>query len=68
MYFMASKVPTTTLKGDEDPLLSLANSGKKIWRDEHADDYVRRLREGWNSTPASTGDVSDDDGRTPAGS
>ncbi len=21
--------------------------GKNIWADEHADDYVRRLREGW---------------------
>jgi len=30
-----------------DPLLSLAGSGKDLWADEHADDYVRRLREGW---------------------
>lgn len=30
-----------------DPLLRLAGSGKKLWRDEHADQYVRRLREGW---------------------
>ena len=30
-----------------DPLLSLRGSGKHLWADEHADDYVRRLREGW---------------------
>ena len=30
-----------------DPLLSLVGSGKELWADEHADDYVRRLREGW---------------------
>ena len=32
---------------EEDPLLSLRGSGKRLWADEHADDYVRRLREGW---------------------
>jgi len=30
-----------------DPLLALRGSGKGLWADEHADDYVRRLREGW---------------------
>jgi hypothetical protein len=30
----------------EDPLLSLRSSGQHLWSDEHADDYVRRLREG----------------------
>jgi hypothetical protein len=30
-----------------DPLLALAGSGKALWADEHADEYVRRLREGW---------------------
>jgi hypothetical protein len=30
-----------------DPLLSLRGSGRHIWADEHADEYVRRLREGW---------------------
>jgi hypothetical protein len=33
--------------GGQDPLLSLRGSGRKLWADEHADDYVRRLREGW---------------------
>ena len=32
---------------NEDPLLALRGSGKRLWADEHADDYVRRLREGW---------------------
>ncbi len=30
-----------------DPLLHLANSGSQVWADEPTDDYVRRLREGW---------------------
>jgi hypothetical protein len=37
--------PTTKTK--EDPLLALRGSGRGLWGDEHADDYVRRLREGW---------------------
>jgi hypothetical protein len=30
-----------------DPLLMLAGSGKGLWSDEPPDEYVRRLREGW---------------------
>jgi hypothetical protein len=30
-----------------DPLLGLVGSGKHVWDDEHADDYVHRLRQGW---------------------
>jgi hypothetical protein len=30
-----------------DPLLALYGSGRKLWADEHADEYVKRLREGW---------------------
>jgi|SRR5450631_660339 len=30
-----------------DPLLALCGSGKDLWADEHADEYIRRLREGW---------------------
>jgi hypothetical protein len=30
-----------------DSLLALRGSGKHIWADEHADEYIRRLREGW---------------------
>jgi hypothetical protein len=32
---------------ESDPLLALYGSGKKLWADEHADEYVARLREGW---------------------
>jgi hypothetical protein len=32
---------------ETDPLLALAGSGKALWADEPADEYVRRLREGW---------------------
>jgi D-alanine-D-alanine ligase len=28
-----------------DPLLALRGSGKQLWADEHADEYVRRLRD-----------------------
>ena len=31
----------------EDPLLALIGHGKHTWADEHADEYVRRLREEW---------------------
>ena len=32
---------------EQDPLLALAGSGANLWSDEGADEYVRRLREGW---------------------
>lgn len=32
---------------EEDPLLALRGSGRHVWADEHADEYVRRIREGW---------------------
>lgn len=30
-----------------DRLLALKGSGRDLWKDEHADEYVNRLREGW---------------------
>lgn len=36
-----------TRSTDQDPLLALRGSGRALWSDEHADDYVKRLREGW---------------------
>jgi hypothetical protein len=36
-----------TTQPEPDPLLALRGSGRELWADEHADDYVRRLREGW---------------------
>lgn len=38
---------TAGTQHEQDPLLALRGSGRKLWADEHADDYVRRLREGW---------------------
>jgi hypothetical protein len=38
---------TTIASSGTDPLLALAGSGRALWADEHADEYVRRLREGW---------------------
>jgi hypothetical protein len=37
----------TRRQSESDPLLISRGSGKKLWADEPADDYVRRLREGW---------------------
>ena len=36
---------------ESDPLLALCGSGKALWADEHFDEYVRRLREGWEDEP-----------------
>lgn len=30
---------------ESDPLLALAGSGRELWSSEHADEYVRRLRD-----------------------
>jgi|SRR5579863_1337211 len=32
---------------DNDPLLRLRGSGRHLWADEHADEYVERLRREW---------------------
>jgi len=37
-----------TSRKEPDPLLALRGSGRKLWADEHADDYVKRLREAWS--------------------
>jgi hypothetical protein len=37
----------TKLSPDADPILGLSGTGRALWADEHADEYVRRLREGW---------------------
>jgi hypothetical protein len=38
---------TAEARIENDPLLALYGSGEDLWADEHADEYVRRLREGW---------------------
>ena len=40
-------VKALSAAAQEDPLLTLRGSGKQLWAGEHADAYVRRLREGW---------------------
>jgi len=35
------------VRPEADPLLSLRGSGQTLWATEHADQYVRRLRENW---------------------
>jgi hypothetical protein len=38
---------TAKAKSLNDELLSLAGSGRRLWADEHADEYINRLRAGW---------------------
>jgi hypothetical protein len=37
--------PDAPLNWEDDPLIRLIGSGKHIWADEHADEYVNRLRD-----------------------
>lgn len=46
-WYESEYVPRGAEAARMDPLLALRGSGRKLWADEHADDYVRRLREGW---------------------
>jgi len=46
-WYQAWSAAASNDASKEDPLLALRGSGKHLWADEHADDYVRRLREGW---------------------
>jgi hypothetical protein len=46
-WYQEWKQNTLEERINSDPLLALYGSGKDLWADEHADDYVRRLREGW---------------------
>ena len=36
-----------TDSNEADPILSLRGLGKNVWINEEADNYVKRLREGW---------------------
>lgn len=40
-------VSSQVLPPAADPFMELYGSGKDLWADEKPDDYVRRLREGW---------------------
>lgn len=46
-WFREWSAKASRMASANDPLLALRGSGKHIWADEHADEYVRRLREGW---------------------
>jgi hypothetical protein len=58
MNFMASdpepdEPPDNAVEAEQpvkslDPLLALWGSGKHIWADEHADEYVANLRKDWD--------------------
>jgi hypothetical protein len=43
--WVAKQPPPGVVNYEDDPLIRLLGSGKHIWADEHADDYVNRLRE-----------------------
>jgi hypothetical protein len=47
-WFRKWETSMTAERLKNDPLLALVGSGKHLWADEHADEYVRRLREGWD--------------------
>jgi hypothetical protein len=36
------------LEDQTDPLLELRGSGRELWADEHADEYIARLRADWD--------------------
>jgi len=48
-WYYSEYVPRTRGSGGgpADPILDLRGLGKEIWAGEDADEYVRRLREGW---------------------
>jgi|ERR1700687_5350451 len=46
-WYEEEYVRRNPMGADRDPLLALRGSGRELWADEHADEYVRRLREGW---------------------
>ena len=46
-WYAREFAPRGLAKAENDPLLALRGSGKKLWADEHADQYVSRLRQGW---------------------
>ena len=47
---MSSRMPPPNNENkttQRDPLLELLGSARDLWADEHADEYVQRLREPW---------------------
>jgi len=46
-WYRGWSAEATRQLAESDALLGSRGSGKKLWADEPVDDYVRRLREGW---------------------
>lgn len=46
-WYLSTYAKGSNLNGSSDPILGLRGMGKKIWRGEHPDKYVQKLREGW---------------------
>ena len=46
-WYDSWSIDSTASSAETDPLLALAGSGRTLWADEHSDEYVRHLREGW---------------------
>ena len=46
-WYAREYAPQRGRKPEADPLLALRGSGRELWADEPADQYVRRLRERW---------------------
>jgi len=44
-WIKKTHVPSAPVNWEDDALIRLIGSGKHIWADEHADEYVNRLRE-----------------------
>ena len=45
IWSIETHTPDAPIKWEDDPLIRLIGSGRHIWADEHADEYVNRLRE-----------------------
>ncbi len=46
-WYRMEYVRSTSERPARDPLLALKGLGRDLWQNEDADDYVRRVREGW---------------------
>jgi hypothetical protein len=44
-WIKQTHVPDSPIRWEDDALIRLIGSGRDIWADEHADEYVERLRE-----------------------
>lgn len=44
IWSKATHIPNASPNWEDDPLIRLIGSGRHIWADEHADEYVESLR------------------------